>query len=120
MLERLAKTTKSMLSLLEPNSGLENILNEARNIGINPKTSVLAPGMEEAFYDNLVEADLKNDTDALLRMSNLWRRAMELEIGIDRWRLQNAVWNILEGNTSVPHDVMLGFAGELGFALPGR
>ena len=120
MLEHLMKNTESKLGLLEPHSPLENILYEAHNMGINPKTSVLATGMEEAFYDNLMEADSKNDIDALLKLSKLWRRAAELEIEIDKWRLQNAVWEMLDGHTSVPHDVLLEFAGELGFAIPGR
>ena len=120
MLENLAKNAKSILDLLESGSQLENILNKAQNIGINPKTSVLSAGMEEAFYDNLIKADFKNDKITLLKLSNLWRRAMELDIEIDKWRLQNAMWEILEAHTSVPHDILLEFAGELGFALPGR
>jgi len=120
MLERLVKTTKSIIGLLEPDSQLENILDEARDIGICPQTSVLAPGMEEAFYDNLMEANLKNDKKAFIKLSSLWRRAMELEIRIDRWRLQNAVWDMLEKNTSVPNDILLEIAGELGFAIPGK
>ena len=120
MLENLAKSTESILDLLEPGSQLENISKKAQNIGINPKTSVLAAGMEEAFYDNLMKTDFKNDKSALLKLSSLWRRAMEMGIEIDTWRLQNAMWDILEGHTSVPHDILLEFAGKLGFALPGK
>ena len=119
MLEHLAKGTESILDLLEPGSELENILNEAQNMGINPKTSVLAAGMEEAFYDNLINTDLKNDTKVLLKLSRLWRRAIELDIEIDKWRLQNAIWDMLESHTLIPQPALLELAGELGFALPG-
>lgn len=120
LIERLLEDTESILDLLAHGSPLEDILNEAYNIGITPTTSVLAPGMENAFYDNLVEADAKNDTKAFSKLSGLWRRAAELEIGIDKWRLQNAVWGMLEEKTSAPPDELLEFAGELGFAIPGR
>jgi hypothetical protein len=120
LIEHLCKDAESILGLLEPDSPLEDILNEAYNIGVSPKTSVLAPGMEKAFYDNLVEADLKNDINAFSKLSKLWRRAVKLEIKIDKWRLQNAVWGMLEETTSEPAGALLEFAGELGFALPGR
>jgi hypothetical protein len=120
LVEQLCDGTDSILDLLERGSRLEEILSEAYNMGIVPSTSVLAPGMEKAFYDNLVEADIKNDEAAFLKLSNCWRRAVELEIGIDKWRLQNVVWGMLEEKTSEPPDTLLEFAGELGFALPGR
>jgi hypothetical protein len=120
LIEHLAKSGEPILDLLEPCSPLEDILEEAYNIGISPRTSVLAPGMEKAFYDNLIKAGLESDISAFSKLSNLWRRAAELGIGIDKWRLQNAVWGMLEDCASEPPDALLEFAGELGFALPGR
>jgi hypothetical protein len=109
----------ALLEQLAPGSRLEELLEEARNIGISPRVAVLAPEMGKAFYDSLLEADTKNDDSAFERLLKLWKRAEELGIGIDKWRLQNVVWHMLEVKTSAPSAALLQFAGELGFALPG-
>jgi hypothetical protein len=110
----------SILEMLEHGSRLEELLSEAHNVGIYPKISVLAPKMEQAFYDNLIEADRKNDEKALRKLLEQWRRAVELAIGIDGWRLQNVVWGMLEEKTEAPSGTLLEFADELGFATPGK
>jgi hypothetical protein len=89
-------------------------------MGIDPSVSELAPGREAAFYDNLVRAGERDDEDAFAELLELWNRAAALGIAIDKWRLQNAVWEMLEERASAPSKALLGFAGKLGFALPGR
>ncbi|MDR1134380.1 MAG: DUF3536 domain-containing protein [Synergistaceae bacterium] len=117
--EELRDGAESILDLLTPGSKLESLISEAAGMGIDPSVSELAPGMELAFYDNLVGADERNDENTFAGLLELWRRAGILGIAIDKWRLQNAVWAMLEERASAPSDALLEFAGELGFALPG-
>jgi hypothetical protein len=119
LIDDLCLGAESVLDLLERGSRLELLLMEAHNVGIAPKVSVLAPRMEQAFYDNLVEADRENDENAFLKLLTQWRRAVELEIDIDKWRLQNVVWGMLEEKTEAPSGTLLELAGDLGFAIPG-
>jgi alpha-amylase/alpha-mannosidase (GH57 family) len=119
-IEGLRDGAESVLDLLKPGSELESLMSEARGMGIDPSVSALAPGMELAFYDNLVEAGKQDDENALAGLLELWKRAVALGIAIDKWRLQNAVWGMLEERVSAPSKALLEFAGELGFALPGR
>jgi hypothetical protein len=119
-MEELRDGAESVLSLLAPGSKLESLMSEAINMGIDPFVSELAPGMERAFYDNLVEADGRNDENAFAGLLELWKRARSLGITVDKWRLQNVVWGMLEERASAPSKALLEFAGELGFALPGR
>jgi alpha-amylase/alpha-mannosidase (GH57 family) len=120
MLDELCSNTGEILDLLETGSKLETLLSKARDIGVYPKVSVLAPRMESAFYDNLVEADRKNDEKAYLKLLSQWERAVELRIEIDKWRLQNLVWSILWEGGAKPCAPLLELAGALGFALPKR
>ena len=119
-MEELRDGAKSILDLLTPGSELESLMSEALSMGIDPFVSELAPGMEVAFYDNLVAADERDDENAFAELLKLWKRVRALGINIDKWRLQNAVWNMLEERASAPSKALLEFAGELGFALPGR
>jgi hypothetical protein len=50
----------------------------------------------------------------------LLKRARALGMTIDKWKLQNMVWGMLEERASAPSKALLEFAGELGFALPGN
>jgi hypothetical protein len=118
-MENLRDGAESILDLLTPGSKFESLISEAAGMGIDPFVSELAPGMELAFYDNLIRADGRNDEKAFAGLLELWKRAGILGIVIDKWRLQNAVWGMLEERASAPSDALLEFAGELGFALPG-
>jgi hypothetical protein len=118
--EELRDGAKSVLDLLRPGSELESLMSEASGMGIDPSVSELAPGMELAFYDNLVGAGERDDENAFDELLKFLRRAAALGITIDEWRLQNAVWGMLEERASAPSKALLGIAGELGFALPGR
>jgi alpha-amylase/alpha-mannosidase (GH57 family) len=119
-MEELREGAESALDLLKPGSELESLMSEARSMGIDPPVSDLAPGMEAAFYDNLVSADERDDENAFAGLLELWKRAGALGIIIDKWRLQNTVWGMLEERASAPSKTLLEFAGELGFALPGK
>jgi alpha-amylase/alpha-mannosidase (GH57 family) len=119
-MEELRDGAESILDLLMPGSKLESLMSEARGMGIDPFVSELAPGMELAFYDNLVRADERNDETAFAVLLELWRRAKALGITIDKWRLQNTAWGILEERAPAPSKALAEFAGELGLALPGR
>ncbi|MDR0654369.1 MAG: DUF3536 domain-containing protein, partial [Synergistaceae bacterium] len=118
-IEELRDAAESVLDLLRPDSELESLMSEALSMGIDPSVSALAPGMERAFYDNLAEADERDDENAFAGLLELWKRAKALGITIDKWRLQNVVWGMLEERVSAPSNALLGIAGELGFALPG-
>jgi hypothetical protein len=119
-MEELRCTAESVLDLLRPGSELESLISEARGMGIDAPVSELAPGMEIAFYDNLVGAYERDDENAFDGLLELWKRTAALGIIIDKWRLQNAVWGMLEERASAPSKALLEFAGELGFALPDR
>jgi hypothetical protein len=120
LIERLRGKTETALDLLESGSELEEIIGRARDIGITPRLSALAPDMESAFCGGILSACEKNDESAFVRLLSQWRMAAGLGINIDKWRLQNIVWEMLERSTAEPAGVLLKFAGELGFALPGR
>ncbi|MDR1916934.1 MAG: DUF3536 domain-containing protein [Synergistaceae bacterium] len=120
MLDDLCNDTEHILDLLDEGSKLEALLDEAHNVGIYPSVSVLAPRMESAFYDNLIDTNSKNDESVYKRLLMLWKRAVTIDAGIDKWRLQNVVWAILAENASEPCDSLLEFAGMLGFALPDK
>jgi len=119
-IEDLQKDVPNVLDLLMPESRLEFLLEEAHGIGICPEVSVLAPRMEEAFHDKLREACGTNEEKAFEDILISWRRALSLQIGIDRWRLQNQMWRILSENREAPCDAILALANELGFATPGN
>jgi hypothetical protein len=118
MLDDLCRDTEHILDLLKEGSKLDALLEEARSIGIYPSVSVLAPRMEGAFYDNLIDANSKNNENIYARLLSLWKRATEINAGIDKWRLQNVVWAVLTGNASEPCGPLLELAGMMGFALP--
>jgi alpha-amylase/alpha-mannosidase (GH57 family) len=120
LIERLCEKTESILDLLESGSELEEIIARARDIGITPRLSALAPNMESAFCGGILDAYEKNDEDAFGKLLRQWRMAVGLGIDIDKWRMQNIVWEMLEKSTTELPDVLLKLAGELGFALPGR
>ena len=119
-LSSLSNDYEKILDLLKPDSKLEFLLNEAHSMGIYPEVSVLAEGMERAFYDNLYDAGAKNDSAAYTLIKMLWDRADELGITIDRWRLQNGMWAILDENDSAPSEQLLNLAKALGFATPQK
>jgi alpha-amylase/alpha-mannosidase (GH57 family) len=118
-IEELRDGAKSVLDLLAPGSELEVLMSEVHGMGIDPFVSELSPGMELAFYDNLVGADERDDENAFAELLELWKRARALGMTIDKWRLQNTVWGMLEERVSAPSKALLEFAGELSFALPG-
>jgi hypothetical protein len=120
MLGDLCWGTEDILGLLDEGSKLEVLLEEAHNIGIYPSVSVLAPRMEGAFYDSLIDANSKNNENIYARLLSLWKRAAGINAGIDEWRLQNVIWATLAGNASPPCGSLLELAGMIGFALPGR
>jgi hypothetical protein len=119
-IERLCEKTESILDLLEGGSKLEELISSALDIGIAPDLSVLAPGMESAFYNNVLEAYKKNDENAFMNLLRQWKIASGLGIDIDKWRIQNVVWEMLGKYTTELPGVLLKLAGELGFALPGK
>ncbi|MDR1137303.1 MAG: DUF3536 domain-containing protein [Synergistaceae bacterium] len=120
LIEELCEKAESTLSLLESGSRLEEIMRKARDIGITPHLNSLAPDMENAFYNFLTEAYKKNDENKLMKLLRQWRIAAGLGIGVDKWRLQNVVWEMLEKHTTELPNILLELAGEMGFALPGR
>jgi hypothetical protein len=120
LIERLREKTETVLELLESGSKLEEIVSSARDIGITPRLSILAPKMEDVFCGEVLSAYEKNDENAFMELLRQWRMAAGLGINIDRWRLQNIVWEMLEKSTAEIPGVLLKFAGELGFALPGK
>jgi hypothetical protein len=113
----LADDAGSILDLLRPESRLNVLLEEAHSMGIYPEVSVLAPGMERAFRDQLVDAKDKNDDDVYAETLFLWKRAAEMKINIDKWLLQDTMWEILEENNAMPSETILDLAGALGFAM---
>lgn len=119
-LKNLSDDSEKVLDLLKPDSKLEFLLDEAHSMGIYPEVSVLAEGMEKGFYDNLYEAGAKNDSTEYAAILALWNKAVELGIEINRWRLQNGMWAILDENESAPSDELLSLAEALGFATPEK
>jgi alpha-amylase/alpha-mannosidase (GH57 family) len=115
---QLAGNAGDILKLLEPESRLEMLLEEAHIMGVYPELSVLAPAMEDAFHSNLIAAEKKKDEDAFKSVLLLWRRAEELRIDIDKWRIQNVMWDILVRSPAALPSVVLELAGAFGFATP--
>ena len=119
-MKTLSDGSERVIDLLKPDSNLEFLLDEAHRMGIYPEVSVLAEGMESAFYDNLYEAGIRNDKAEYEAILVLWNRAVELGIEIPRWRLQNGIWAILDENDAEPSESLLSLAGALGFATPKK
>jgi hypothetical protein len=116
----LASDVKDILDLLKPESSMEVLLEEAHSMGVTPELSALAPAMEEAFYDRLISANGANDTGAFESLLEFLAKAGELKIDIGRWRIQNAMWDILVRGEAELRPVVLRLAGALGFAIPAR
>jgi hypothetical protein len=119
MIERLCEKTGSALELLESGSELEELMEKARDMGVAPRLSSLAPDMESAFCDFFEDAYTKSDENALTKLLDKWKMAVRLGIVIDKWRLQNVVWKMLEKHAAELPGVLLEWAAEMGFSLPG-
>jgi hypothetical protein len=117
MLE-LALGAGDILDLLKPESRLDVLLDEACVMGIYPEVSVLGPVMGRAFYDNLSSAMEKKDEETFANILFLWKRTVELKIEINRWRIQNKIWEILGGDGAFLSNTTLELARALGFATP--
>jgi alpha-amylase/alpha-mannosidase (GH57 family) len=117
-MKELAAGVGDVLDLLKHESRLDVLLDEARNMGIYPEVSVLAPVMERAFCDNLVYAMKKNDDEAFANTLFLWRRANELKIEIGRWAVQNIMWEMLGREETSLSKTSLELAHALGFETP--
>ncbi|MDR1885264.1 MAG: DUF3536 domain-containing protein [Synergistaceae bacterium] len=107
-----------VLSLLEPGSKLRVLIEDAHGIGIFPDVSVLAPVMERAFHDKLQASVGKNDEDCCSEILSLWKMAVDMGINIDKWTLQNRIWDILGGYKSDPPESVIELTNMLGFATP--
>jgi hypothetical protein len=116
----LATDAKNILDLLEPESRLEVLLDEAHRIGIYPELSALVPAMEAAFREKLISAMDRNDDDSYAEALSLWERAMELRIEIGRWSIQNRMWAILGRRETTLSSVVLELASAMGFATPEK
>jgi alpha-amylase/alpha-mannosidase (GH57 family) len=117
-MKELASDVEDILDLLGPESRLEMLLEEAHSMNISPELSVLAPAMESAFYDKLISAKDTNDAAAFESVLLMLRRAGELRIDIGKWRIQNAMWDILFRGETELSPVILELASVLGFATP--
>ncbi|MDR3331266.1 MAG: DUF3536 domain-containing protein [Synergistaceae bacterium] len=119
--ERLIKTmdgSDDILSLLLPGSKLELLLDDAQGVGITPDLSVLAPRLEDAFLERLQAARERGDVRAYDEVLSLLGRTEELGISIDKWMLQNKIWEILTEYKSEPPEVVIELTKLLGFATP--
>jgi hypothetical protein len=116
----LASDVGDILDLLKPESSMDVLLEEAHSMGVTPELSVLAPAMEEAFYDRLISARGANAQGAFESLLSVWKKACELKIEIDRWRVQNAMWDILVRGETDLSPAVLCLAAALGFAIPAR
>jgi hypothetical protein len=116
----LATDVLNILDLLEPESRLEVLLDEAHRMGVYPEVSALAPAMATAFREKLISAMNSDGEDAYSEVLALWRRAMELRIEIGRWSIQNRIWAILGRRETTLSNVVLDLAGALGFATPEK
>jgi hypothetical protein len=94
------------------------LLEESHSVNISPDVSVLAPAKEAAFYDKLISAKDANDAPAFESVLLMLKRAEELRIGIGKWRIQNARWDILFRDETELSPVILELASTLGFAIP--
>jgi hypothetical protein len=114
----LASGAEDILDLLGPESRLEVLLEEAHSMNVSPDLSVLAPAMEEAFYDKLISAKDANGAPAFVSLLTMLKRAEELKIDIEKWRIQNAMWDILFRSGVKLSPAVLELASALGFATP--
>jgi hypothetical protein len=117
-MKELASDVDDILDLLNPESRLEMLLEEAHSMNVSPELSVLAPSIEEAFYDKLNAAKDSNDAAAFESVLLMLRRAEELRINIEKWRIQNAMWDILFRGETKLSPTVLELASALGFATP--
>ena len=118
-IDELCNETGDILELLRPWSALERLLDEARSMGVYPSVSALAPRMESAFRDALADP-LGAGSHTVEELLELWARAAGLNIEIDKWRLQNRMWAILEGQNANLSGTILKMAAVLGFATPAK
>jgi hypothetical protein len=119
-LQEMADESEDILGLLEPGSKLGILLEEAHSIGIFPVASALAPALEKAFHDKLLEILDEGDESGYAAILKLWRSAADLGINIEKWSLQNKIWSILVEYKSDPPASVIELAGALGFAVPSR
>lgn len=117
-LASMAQEVSQVLDLLEPGSPLDALLEEAHSMGLAPELSLFAPRLAEAFHDELHRLRYSAADGSLDRLLRLWRRARELDIPVNPWRLQNEVWRFLERSSEDAARTWLPLAGELGFATP--
>jgi len=114
----LASRSPSAAALLAPESDLEALLEEAHSMGLEPELSLLAPRLAEEMHELLHRVRAFRDPAPLAECLHLWKRAKELDIRVDPWRLQNEIHRILENPLTDPDDTLLELAESLGFATP--
>jgi hypothetical protein len=119
-MRNLADDVLDIIDLLKPESSLEVLIDEAHSMGVAPELSSLAPALEGAFFEKLITAMKTNDQGAFESVLSMWKKAREMKINIGKWRLQNAMWDILVRGDTDLSPVVLELAKALGFAIPAR
>ena len=114
----MARQVSHVLDLLEPDSPLLTLLEEAHSMGLAPELSLFAPRLAEGFHDELHRLRTAPDEKILDRLLRLWRVARDLDIPVNPWRLQNEIWRSLERAEERTARRWLPLARELGFATP--
>lgn len=114
----LSASTSSVLELLNPDSPLGVLLDEARSLGVDSNLSFLAPRIADEISDAIEKNALKQEENVYNKVIYYLKRIKELEIPLQFWHLQNQVWSILETKAATPPRAVLTLANELNFAIP--
>jgi hypothetical protein len=119
-LAALAEGTNAQ-DLLDENSPLEALLEEAHSIGLKPELSLLAPRIAEELRLLVRKARIEEWPEGYERARKVLERRAVLSIDIRAERLQNETWRALEAQGSPIDENLAALAKALGFAVtPSR
>ncbi|EHM10386.1 alpha-amylase/alpha-mannosidase [Thermanaerovibrio velox DSM 12556] len=109
------------MEISRPGSPLEELLREARDMGIKPNMDQVAPAVTEALHNRIrsLRTGGEDEEAGIADVMEVIRRLKNLEVPLNLWRLQNEVWRKLESAGHQLGSSWLEIARELGFALPG-
>ncbi|GHV29694.1 glycoside hydrolase [Synergistales bacterium] len=108
--------TVNILDLLKPDSRLEALIDEARNIGIEPGLSSLVPRVEKAFCDAVKKIGEKDEALQCENLIFMWKRAKNLGINIEKSETQNRLWDILMDRSDSLPPALVELTKVVGFA----
>lgn len=115
-LDEAVRNAPGALELLQADSLLETILEDAHSMGLKPELSLLAPRLVQELAQLFREAAEQRSAVPLEKVLKALERADSLSIDLPLPPLQESFWEVLVREDFPPSPVLDALAGRLGFS----